>query len=496
MADRYLEMKNISKTYPGVRALSGVSLGVGEGEAVALLGENGAGKSTLMNVLGGLIKCDEGTILINGKTVHLNTVSDAQRHGIAYIHQELSLFTRMKVYENLFIDDMQTKAGFPVLDKELMVRESEKVLKQMGIDVPGNAVIKDLPIGQQQIIEIAAAVLKRSKIIILDEPTTSLTNKERDKLFAIVEMLRSEKKCIIFITHDLDDALNHCDRCYVLRNGQNAGDDSCADIDREGIIQLMIGEKAGKKFAKTNRTILDEKILEVKNLCTDKVKDVSFSLKKGEVLGLYGLVGSGRSEIIHALYGIDKIQSGEVIVKGERVNKASPAIMKTKGFGYLTENRRDDGLFLTLPIFTNITITAIEKIKDKLGLISRKKDLWIADEMIEKLHISTPGNAQLAGKLSGGNQQKVIIGKWLHLGPEVFILDEPTKGIDVGAKKEIYTLIDQIANEGTSILLISSEIEEIIGMSDRVGIMANGQMAGFLENDEINEDNIIHYTMS
>jgi len=196
MADRYLEMKNISKTYPGVRALSGVSLGVGEGEAVALLGENGAGKSTLMNVLGGLIKCDEGTILINGKTVHLNTVSDAQRHGIAYIHQELSLFTRMKVYENLFIDDMQTKAGFPVLDKELMVRESEKVLKQMGIDVPGNAVIKDLPIGQQQIIEIAAAVLKRSKIIILDEPTTSLTNKERDNCLPSLKCCAARKSVL------------------------------------------------------------------------------------------------------------------------------------------------------------------------------------------------------------------------------------------------------------------------------------------------------------
>ena len=496
MSDIYLEMECISKLYPGVKALDNVSIKIQEGEIIALLGENGAGKSTLMNVLGGVIKRDTGNITVNGDLAEINTVADSQRLGIAFIHQELSLFQHLKVYENLFIEHMEHKKRTPFLDRKKMIQDSKKIMDRLGMDISPTETVRDLPMGQQQITEIAAAILKDSKIIILDEPTTSLTNKEREKLFEIMQILKSEKKCIIFITHDLDDALNNCDRYYVLRNGKRVGDGRCSEIDREGIVQLMIGSQSNKKFIKSDHDIKNEIVLEIKNLNTEKIKDVSLTLKKGEVLGLYGLVGSGRSEIVHAMYGLDKIESGKIYIQGHEVENSNPAKMKNLGVAYLTENRRDDGLFLLQSLNMNISVTALNKIKGRFGLISMKKDLKTADEMIDKLGISTPTNTQLVGRLSGGNQQKVVIGKWLHLDPEIFILDEPTKGIDVGAKTEIYKLIDQIVKSGSSVILISSEIEEIMGLSDRVGVMARGSMVGFLQNSEITKDNIVHYTMS
>ncbi|MEG1011310.1 MAG: sugar ABC transporter ATP-binding protein [Ruthenibacterium sp.] len=493
----YLEMRNISKLFPGVRALHNVQFGVDEGEVVALLGENGAGKSTLMNVLGGILKKTEGQIMIGGTEVSIKNVHDAQTLGIAFIHQELSLFSQLSVQENLFIDHFQKKCRGLFLDKKRMQKESMEVFKLFGISIDPKKKVKNLPMGEQQLVEIAAAVLKNSKIIILDEPTSSLTDRECEKLFYMMDQLRKERKLIIFITHDLEKALKVSDRVYVLKDGENAGTGISSQLEKADIVSMMIGDRKGKQFAKQPKESTGEEILSFSHVTTQKVKDVSFFLKRGEILGMYGLIGSGRTELMHALYGLDKILTGAIAVDGQEIKKKSPKTLMDLGVAYLTENRRDEGLFLEQSASTNVTITVLNELRaGPLRLIQKKKEIALTQKIIEDLHVVIPGPAQLVGKLSGGNQQKIVIGKWLHTKPRIFIMDEPTRGIDVGAKSEIYRLIDQIVQTGVSVILISSEIEEIIGMSDRVIVMANGRVAAQLQGEEITNEKIVKYTMS
>lgn len=493
----YLEMKNISKSFPGVKALQNVNFSVEEGEVVALLGENGAGKSTLMNVLGGIVVKDEGQIFINGKEVNIKNVSDAQAEGIAFIHQELSLFPQLTVQENLFIDNFLVKGKSFVLDKKRMYEISKEILKPFGVEIDPKTKVKNLAMGEQQLVEIAAATLKDSKIIILDEPTSSLTEKECNKLFEIVKKLKEEKKLIIFITHDIEKALYLSDRVYVQKDGKNAGTDCADNLTKDEVVHMMVGEKAGKSFEKVPRNVENEVALELCGITTKKVKNVSLSVKRGEIVGMYGLIGSGRTELIQAMFGLDKLQSGKVIVEGKEIKNPTPKKLIDLGIAYLTENRRDEGLFLNLGVNVNITATDLEKVRSGfLRLIGKQKEREITENAIQELHIAVPSPYQLAGKLSGGNQQKVVIGKWLHRKPKIFILDEPTRGIDVGAKKEIYKLINQIAEMGVAVILISSEIEEVLGMSDRLIVMAHGQIAGELKQNEINNENVVKYTMS
>lgn len=497
METKYLEMRNISKAFPGVQALDDVSIAVDVGEIVALLGENGAGKSTLMNILGGIVQKDKGRILVNGEEIRIDSVVDAQRAEIAFIHQELSLFKQLSVQENLFIESFPRKKGTPFIDRKELKRKTNEVFRIFEMEISADAKVSQLTMGQQQIVEIAGAVLKDAKTIILDEPSTSLTTRERAKLAEIVRKLRNEGKAIIYITHDIESALELCDRAYILRDGKNAGDGRCCELSKESVIRMMIGSKQGKEFFKSKRNLeSSEVVLRLENITTtDKLRGVNLTLRRGEVLGLYGLIGSGRTELIHALYGLDKMTSGRIEVKGQEVRNPSPKRMKELGIGYLTENRRDEGLFLELGININITATSLDSIKSHIGTLSAKKDLEITQRVIDMLSISTPSPYQLAGKLSGGNQQKVVIGKWIHLAPDIFILDEPTRGIDVGAKSEIYRLIDEIATKGVSVLLISSEIEEIMGICDRVGVMARGKLVADLEGEQINQGTIISYTM-
>ena len=500
MPGRYLEMRSISKSYPGVKALKNVDFGVDEGEIVALVGENGAGKSTLMNILGGVKKRDGGGICINGHEVSIETVADAQREGIAFIHQELSLFKQLSVQENLFIDSLETvKSSVPLfISKKKMRNRTEEIFRELDIHVAPGIKVGKLSMGDRQMVEIASVVLKDAKIIILDEPTTSLANKERIKLHEIMEKLKSEGKLIIYITHELENAISMSDRIVCLRDGENAGEQKSEGLTKPEVVAMMIGSAGGKDFVKTERQIENENILEFKNIKTaNKLNGVTMNLRKGEVLGVYGLIGSGRTELIRALYGLDKITEGEIIIKNKKLEKHSPKLLKEMGVAWLTENRRDEGLLLELSIQFNITITHLKKFAlGPFAVMNKAKESEIVKDSISKLKISAPSSELLVGKLSGGNQQKVVIAKWLHLHPQIFILDEPTRGIDVGAKNEIYRLIDQIANEGVSMLLISSEIEEIIGISDRVIAMANGRVAGELEGDEITNSNIIRYTMS
>ena len=494
----YLQMKGVTKRFPGVLALVNVDFNVNEGEVVALVGENGAGKSTLMNILGGLIPTDSGEVVINGNTVSIKSASDAQKNGIAFIHQELSLFRQLNVQENLFIDNLPGfKIGMGLLNVKKLHDSSKIALEQVGVDLPLNAKISDLTIGQQQMVEIASALIKNAKIIILDEPTTSLTLKECDKLFTLIRRFKDEGRLIIYISHDIDSALNISDRIYVLKDGKNSGEALSAEVEKVDIVNMMIGRESGKMFYKSKRDRVNEVILSVKDLNDgNKLSDVTIDARKGEVLGFYGLIGSGRTELIQAIYGMNPIKSGEVSVKGQVIKKPKPALMKSLGIGYLTENRKDEGLFLELPINHNMTITSLDKIKRKFfGLIDRKKDHAITNEIIDQLRVMTPGIWQLVGKLSGGNQQKIVIGKWLQIKPEVFFLDEPTKGIDVGAKSEVYRIIDQLACDGICIIMISSEVEEIIGMCDRVFIMSKGQIVAELTGEHINENEIIKHAM-
>ncbi|MEG2361605.1 MAG: sugar ABC transporter ATP-binding protein [Christensenella sp.] len=493
----YLEMKNISKSFPGVKALQNVDFSVDEGEVVALLGENGAGKSTLMNVLGGIIGKDQGQIFIDGREVQIKNVHDAQAEGIAFIHQELSLFPQLAVQENLFMDNFLKKKRSPFLDKKAMYTKTLETFELFDIEIDPHATVKNLSMGEQQLVEIAAAVLKDSKIIILDEPTTSLTARECEKLFEIVRRLKAEKKLIVFITHDLEKALALSDRVYVQKDGKNAGTGNAKDLTKDDIVSMMVGEKAGKHFVKVPREIQGETILEFKHVTTKKVKDVSLSIKRGEILGMYGLIGSGRTELMHALYGLDKLEAGEIKISDKKVERLEPKKLMDLGVAYLTENRRDEGLFLELGVNINVTVTSLNELRQgPLRLIGKKKDLALTQKAIKDLQIAVPSPYQLAGKLSGGNQQKVVIGKWLHRNPRIFILDEPTRGIDVGAKNEIYKLINEIAETGVAIILISSEIEEVLGISDRLVVMAHGQIAAELRQDEISRENVVKYTMS
>lgn len=493
----YLEMRNISKSFPGVQALRNVAFDVDEGEVVALLGENGAGKSTLMNVLGGVIKKTEGQIFINGSEANIRNVHDAQQMGISFIHQELSLFPQLSVQENLFIEHFESKLGGMFLNKKIMYQKSLEIFKLFDISVDPKKKVKNLSMGEQQLVEIAAAVLRNSKIIILDEPTSSLTDRECTKLFEIIQKLKQEKKLIIFIAHDLEKALMISDRVYVLKDGQNAGTGWSKDLVKEDLVSMMIGDKKGKQFSKKPKESAGDVILSFEGVTTDKVKDVSFSVRRGEILGMYGLIGSGRTELMRALYGIDRMISGEILIDGKRIEKRTPRKMMDLGVAYLTENRRDEGLFLEQSASLNATITVMDQLRSgPLRLISKKKETDLTLQTIRDLRVVIPGPAQLVGKLSGGNQQKIVIGKWLHTNPRIFILDEPTRGIDIGAKSEIYRLIDEIVQAGVSVILISSEIEEIMGMSDRVIVMSNGSVAAELQYSEINNENIVKYTMS
>lgn len=497
---KYLEMESISKNYPGVRALKSVNFDADAGEIVALVGENGAGKSTLMNILGGVDKRDGGIIRINGSEVNINNVSDAQREGIAFIHQELSLFKQLSVQENLFIDDLKSvKSRLPfIISKAQMSKKTKQIFKELDIAISPLAKVGSLPMSEQQMVEIAAAIIKDAKIFIFDEPTTSLAQRECEKLHEIMHKLRSEGKVLIYITHDINNAITMSDRVICLRDGENAGEMMSEGATKPNVVAMMIGSKGGKTFVKSERRTEDVKVLEFKNVHTlSKLNGVSMTMNKGEVLGVYGLVGSGRTELVRALYGFDKIVEGDVLIDGETLPNPSPRALKNRGFAWLTENRRDEGLFLELSVHFNVIVTNLRKFASKVfAVMDREKEHRAVNEMVSKLQIVTPNIDQLAGKLSGGNQQKIVIAKWLHLNPRVFILDEPTKGIDVGAKNEIYRLIDQIANAGVSILLISSEIEEIIEISDRVVVMANGQIAGELAEDEINNSNIVKFAMS
>ena len=491
--EQKLEMRNISKSFPGVEALNDVSITACSGKIMGLVGVNGAGKSTLMNILGGIYTNDSGKIILNGNQILLKTPNDAAKNGISFIHQDLLYFASQTVAENIFMNDLPKDNNVPFFISNSKINvQASRVLNMLGSDMNPNSLMEELSTGEKQIIEIARALAAGSDIVIFDEPTSSLSIKEKEKLFEVVRKLKSENKIIIYISHFLNEIQELCDTYVVLRNGTLVGSGNIAGETKNNIIRMIIGRDlvASKNQSKKSSS---ENILNINNLIQgDLLRGINFTLNKGEVLGLWGLMGSGRTELVRAVLGLDPIEKGEIyFYQNGKKNKISPKQLLKK-CGYVTESRRVDGLFISEPVWKNITSSnLVHYSKGKLKLIDTNAEMQSAKNHIEKLKIKTPSHTTSIENLSGGNQQKTIFSRWLDKRPEILILDEPTRGVDVGAKQEIGKLITELAENGTAILLISSEIEELVSLSNRVLVLRDGCVAHEAIGEDINEVNLM-----
>lgn len=485
-----LEMKNITKEFPGVKALSDVSFNVYGGEVMALLGENGAGKSTLMKILSGVYSKDAGEIIFEGETVNFKNPKDAQNKGIAIIHQELNLVPELTVAENIFIGREPVTAFGRIKYKEMNAKAAE-YLTMLGEDnMSPLAKVSTLSVGKAQIVEIAKAISMNAKIIIMDEPTDSLTDVETENLYKVTRELKEQGKGLVYISHKLSEVFDICDKATVLRDGTFVDMKPVSELTEEMIIQLMVGRALDERFPRSNAQHGDI-IFEVEGLTNEAINDVTFSVRKGEVVGVAGLMGSGRSEIAKSIYGYMPLFKGRIAIDGKdlRINHPSSAI--ENGISYVSEDRKQLGLILGMSIKENITLPALKAFENIFRFISSDGEEEASKMYIEKMSIKTTGPLQKVVNLSGGNQQKVAIGKGLVTEPKVLILDEPTRGVDVGAKKEIYELINELKAKGLAIILISSEMPEVMGMSDRILVISSGEIAGELSREEATQESIM-----
>ena len=490
-----LQMKNVSKSFPGVKALEDVKLEAYSGEVLALLGENGAGKSTLMKILSGVYKKDSGSIIIEGSEVDIKGIKDAEKLGIAIIHQELSLLPNLSIWENIFLGNEGFNGITRRINKKQLKEKSEALLKDIGFNTDVNTLIKDLNVGEKQLVEIAKALSKNSKIIIMDEPTTALTDVETENLFKVINKLRSENMGIVYISHRMDEIFQICDKVTVLRDGKYIGEVKTDDITKDDLISMMVGRKLEEQFPYKKLTE-GHAILKVENLSYDeKVCNISLEAKSGEILGISGLMGSGRTEMAKTIFGEYKKSSGKILVDGEEVNISSPKESIEKGICYLSEDRKKEGLILGMSVGSNMTLSNLKKYEGGAKRINKIEESKEVEEYIKKLSIKTPSAEQLIKNLSGGNQQKVILAKWIMLSPKVLIIDEPTRGIDVGAKKEIYEVLNELKAIGTAIIMISSDMTEILGVSDRILVMHEGKISGELSREEASQEAIMKYAV-
>ena len=484
-----LEAEGISKFFPGVKALDNVSLRVRPGTVHALMGENGAGKSTLMKCLIGIYRPDKGSIRVKGEPVEFTDTMDALRSGISMIHQELNLVPHMTVAENIWLGGEPMKYGF--VDHGQLTRQTQALLDKLNIRLTADRLVGDLSIAAQQMVEIAKAVSWNADIVIMDEPTSALTEGEVAHLFTIIRDLRAQGKAIIYISHKMDEIFAITDEISVFRDGTWVGSKNTTEFTRQSLITQMVGRELTQLFPKFNNTI-GEEVLTVRNLTRQGVfHDVSFSVRRGEILGVAGLVGAGRSEVMESLFGMERFDSGEVLIDGAPVTIDSPSVAIEKGMALLTEDRKKSGLFLVLSVLENMSIVKMPEYIGKSGFVQHVKMAEDCMEQIRRLNIKTPTMDQIINNLSGGNQQKVLIARWLLAQPKILILDEPTRGIDVGAKAEIYHLISELANRGVAVIMVSSELPEILGMSDRVMVMHEGRITGILEKDEADQETIL-----
>ena len=498
MAEYKLELKGICKSFPGVKALDNVQLSVRPGTVHALMGENGAGKSTLMKCLFGIYKMDAGEIYLDGEKIEVKDPDDAMNKGIAMVHQELQPVLARSVGENLFLGRFPTKNYGPlkVIDHKKMYEDTKMWLDEVGMDFDPKAQLGSLSIGQMQSVEIAKAVSHQAKVVIFDEPTSSLSDKEVDALFRIMNDLRDKGVAMIYISHKMDEIKRIADDITVMRDGGYVGTWPAAEMTTDQIIAKMVGRELTNVYPPKDNEIGDV-ILEVKDLCSIHEKSfqhISFKLRKGEILGFGGLVGAQRTELMEGIFGIRGVASGEIYIHGKKVNIKHPIDAMNAGIGLITEDRRGNGIFGCLSIKDNVGVSVYNKYL-KAGFVLNHKEInKVVDESIEKLRIKTPSMKEHIANLSGGNQQKVIVSRWLANDPDVLIMDEPTRGIDVGAKHEIYEIMVDLAKQGKAIIMISSEMAELLGMSDRVCVMCNGRLTGEItEKDEMTQANVMQF---
>ena len=494
MSDTFLQMNNITKRFPGVLALSNVSFNLRRGEVHALLGENGAGKSTLMKILSGVYRPDEGEIIFENNTVHFSGPLEAQNLGITIIHQEFNLFPDLTVEENIFIGREFCKNNRWQLDAKTQRAQVSEILTKLNLKIKPDSRVADLTVAQQQMVEIAKAISVNAKVLIMDEPTAALTESEIDSLFRVTRLLKEQGTGVVYISHRLEELALIADRATVMRDGEYIATVDYETVQINDLITMMVGRKLGDIYPRRPPFTGTQKMLEVKNLQRKEVLyDINFSLNRGEILGLSGLMGAGRTELARAIFGADPIDGGEVWLNGKliKVNHVSQAI--EQGIGYLTEDRKKEGLALGLSVELNIMLGNFPEYSDKFGVVKEKQCREVSEQLVKTLRIKTPHLQQAALHLSGGNQQKIIIARWVCKDTDILIFDEPTRGIDVGAKLEIYELMNRLVAKGKSIIMISSELPEIIGMCDRILVMRSGRITGELNKANATQENIMKY---
>jgi ribose transport system ATP-binding protein len=484
-----ISMKNIHKAFGSNKVLEGVDIEIQHGEVHALMGENGAGKSTLMNILTGLHKKDQGTITIDGKEMKFDNPKQAEEFGIAFIHQELNVWPEMTVLENLFINK-EPVTKFGLINTRKMKAVANEQFEKLNISIPLTKEAEQCSVGQQQMIEIAKALMTDAKVIIMDEPTAALTDREIDTLFTVIRSLKKAGVSIVYISHRMEEIFTICDSITVMRDGRTVDTTPIPETNFDEVVKKMVGRELTDRFPARDPKP-GETMLEVRNLTKKGLfEKVSFSVRAGEIVGVSGLMGAGRTEIMRTIFGLDGRYEGEILVNGKKVTIKTPDQAVKLGLGFITEDRKDEGLVLDFSLKDNIALPSLYSFTKK-GLINDKSEQDFVEMLIKRLTIKTESARTHAGKLSGGNQQKVVIAKWIGIGPKVLILDEPTRGVDVGAKREIYQLMNELTDRGVAIVMVSSELPEVLGMSDRILVVHEGTIAGELSKEEATQEKIM-----
>ena len=474
-----IEMRGIDKAFGSNQVLKDAGFLLKDGEVHALMGENGAGKSTLMKILTGVYTRDAGTVLVDGQEVNYKNPQEAEKAGIVFIYQELNVLFDLTVEENLFMGKEITKK-FGICDKKAMRAKAQEIMDRMGVKIPVNVVMSDLSVGQQQMVEICKALMVDAKVIIMDEPTAALTQSETEALFKVMNGLREKGVSIVYISHRMEEIFELCDRITILRDGQYIGTEYIKDITMDDVVQMMIGREIGERFPSRNVAIGGE-VLRVEDLTHEKLfRDVNFSVRAGEVLGVSGLMGAGRTEIMQAIFGNLPGVTGKIFIEGQEISIRNPRQAIAAGIGFITEDRKTEGLLLEKSIAENIELANLGKVS-KSSVLSAKKGTELVKRGISEFRIKCFGPDHECGNLSGGNQQKVVLAKWIYTDPKILILDEPTRGVDIGAKKEIYSVINELAAKGVAVIMVSSELPEVLGMSDRIMVVHEGKVTGIID---------------
>ena len=486
-----LQIEQVSKAFPGVQAVNDVTLSAYPGEILGLVGENGAGKTTLMNILTGAVQADSGRIFLDGQPVRIESPSQALELGVTIIHQELALIPQLTVGQNIFLGREPRRRWRIFLDWSTLYKKARTELERLGLPIPEHAMLGDLPIAHQQLVEIAKALSYQARLIILDEPTSALTDRETETLFGLMRSLQAQGVTLIYISHRLEEVFTIADRIAVLRDGQLVGVELTAELTPELVVNMMVGRELREFYPRAGKDG-GELLLRARGLRRGKsLNGVDLELQRGEILGVAGLVGSGRTDLARTLFGADRLDEGEIWLDGKKVTIHTPQDAIRLGMGFVPEDRKSQGLFLDQSLRSNVAISSLNKFS-RFGVLNRRGITRLVEKMIEKLDLHTTGLEQRVRNLSGGNQQKAVIARWLSINPKVLILDEPTRGVDVGAKAEIYALMSDLARQGVGILMISSELLEVLGVSDRIVVMREGKIVAEFDREQASQDAIMH----